>query len=241
MDTPVSDNLRRQEHRRLARTTRSRTRSSSTYSSYSRRSRSRRSSCTVNCTGDDDSADCFSGDDTVSLYNGIQKPFHELKLGERIQTAGLDGKVRFSEVIFLPHGKNSKVANFNSIEMESGKRIKATNHHLLVTCHKKMVRAADVTAGTCLLSIDGEDIVSSVTRVTGNGLYTAVTQDELIIVGGIIASPFAVSHTIGHFYYNLHRTVHTYWPFLLKKQFVIEANEQLGVLVKCIIENFKLV
>lgn len=228
-NAPTNDirfgNLRGIKGRRLARSARS----------SSRRSRSRRRRRNSGNGTDDDLADCFSGEDTVSLYDGTQKPFHELELGEHIQTVGLDGKVRFSQVMFLPHGKNNKVATFNSIEMESGKRVKATKDHLFFTCQKKMVRAADVAVGTCLLSIDGEDFVASVTRDIGNGLYTAVTQDELIVVGGIIASPFAVSHKIGHWYYNFHRTIHKYWPSLLKNPSIIQANEQLGAFVKSLL------
>jgi hypothetical protein len=38
----------------------------------------------------------------------------------------------------------------------------------------------------------GQDTVSEITTTTENGIYTLITSEELIVVDGIVASPYAV-------------------------------------------------
>ena len=39
-----------------------------------------------------------------------------------------------------------------------------------------------------------------------------VLDADLLVVGGIVVSPFAVSHTVPHAYYGLHRWIHRWMP-----------------------------
>ena len=38
----------------------------------------------------------------------------------------------------------------------------------------------------------GQDTVSDITTTTEAGIYTLITSEELIVVDGIVASPYAV-------------------------------------------------
>ena len=57
---------------------------------------------------------------------------------------------------------------------------------------------------------------------------TAVTTNEFLVVNGIVASPFAVTHGLVNAYYNLHRTVAASFPSVLKSTFLLAANALLG-------------
>ena len=50
---------------------------------------------------------------------------------------------------------------------------------------------------------DGEEKVSETTiNVDRNGIYTAVTENEFLVVDGIVASPFALAHGIAHSFFD---------------------------------------
>ena len=53
------------------------------------------------------------------------------------------------------------------------------------------------------MTVTGEEKVTSVERVWGEGVYTVVTNAEYVVVNGIIASPFGVNHVMGNLYYNV--------------------------------------
>jgi hypothetical protein len=42
---------------------------------------------------------------------------------------------------------------------------------------------------------------------TDDGVYTIVTYEEMVVVNGIVASPFAVNHAVAHGYYNVIRVL----------------------------------
>jgi len=146
---------------------------------------------------------CFSADDTVWLESGEKKPFRSVEIGDSILSANRDGVTSFSNVVFLPHGENDKRATFVEIKTKAGKTIKMTRGHLLPLCTGDLSIANDIEAGTCVRTIDGEDEVLNVTTVEMNGIYTAVTENEFLVVNGIIASPFASSGALVHAFFNI--------------------------------------
>lgn len=82
-----------------------------------------------------------------------------------------------------------------------------------------------VSVGDCIMTVSGEEKVTSVERVLGEGVYTVVTNAEYVVVNGIIASPFGVNHMMGNLYYNVHRMVYASAPALLKLYWLSNANE----------------
>jgi hypothetical protein len=84
------------------------------------------------------------------------------------------------------------------------------------------------------MTVSGEEKVSSVERVWGEGVYTVVTNGEYVVVNGIIASPFGVNHMMGNLYYNVHRMVYASVPALLKLYWLSNANE-VSLLSSCFI------
>jgi hypothetical protein len=146
---------------------------------------------------------CFSGEETVTLESGESKPFAELSIGDSILSATREGTVSYSPVVFLPHGENKKSSKFVKVITENKKEIKMTRGHLIPLCNGKLESAKDLNIGDCMRTVDGEDIVANVSRVKGEGLYTAVTQNEFVVVNGIVASPFASNAAIAHAFFNL--------------------------------------
>jgi hypothetical protein len=82
-----------------------------------------------------------------------------------------------------------------------------------------------VSVGDCIMTVSGEEKVTSVERVLGEGVYTVVTNGEYVVVNGIIASPFGANHMMGNLYYNVHRMVYASAPALLKLYWLSNANE----------------
>ena len=47
--------------------------------------------------------------------------------------------------------------------------------------------------------------------VKGKGIYTVIAMEELIVVNGIIATPYGgINPTLANLYYNLHRLMYTF-------------------------------
>ena len=82
-----------------------------------------------------------------------------------------------------------------------------------------------MSVGDCIMTVTGEERVSSVENVSGEGVYTVVTNAEYIVVNGIIASPFGANHMMANLYYNVHRMVYASVPTLLKLSWLSQANE----------------
>lgn len=130
--------------------------------------------------------------------------------------------------VFLPHGANYEIATFVEVILASGKSLKTTHMHLLKTCSGRLQHAQNLHIGDCLKTVDGDDVITSVSMVLAKGLYTAVTTNEFLVVNGIIASPFAVAHGITHAYYNIHRALYAAAPRILKFPGLVAANALIG-------------
>lgn len=79
-----------------------------------------------------------------------------------------------------------------------------TRNHLVPLCNGALVTARSLSLGMCLTTIHDQEKVVVVQRdVQHSGVYTAVTENEFLVVNGIIASPFALAHGITHAFFNL--------------------------------------
>ena len=89
-----------------------------------------------------------------------------------------------------------------------------------------------MSVGDCIMTVTGEERVTSVENVSGEGVYTVVTNAEYIVVNGIIASPFGANHMMANLYYNVHRMVYASAPTLLKLSWLSQANEVRHLLAR---------
>lgn len=171
---------------------------------------------------------CFTGEDALTLESGASKPLREVRVGDRVLTSDARGALSFATVVFLPHGPNMAEAAVVAIVTAGGKSLRATPMHLLRTCDGRLAYASTLAAGACLRTVDGDDTVVSARRTFATGLYTAVTTNEFLVVNGIVASPFAVAHTVAHAYYHLHRALYARAPSILKLAVFGHAGELLA-------------
>jgi len=147
---------------------------------------------------------CFSSDDKVTLESGKMIPFRSLQIGDSILSANRDGDISYSNVVFLPHGENDQRATFVEIKTKKMKKsLKMTRAHLIPLCSGSLSIAANLKVGSCIRTIDGDDEIMSTNSIKMNGVYTAVTENEFLVVNGIIASPFASSGALVHAFFNI--------------------------------------
>jgi hypothetical protein len=158
-------------------------------------------------------------------------PISSIRVGHRVLAADATGKMFYSDVVFVPHGPNKDSALFVHISTAHGRDIKMTANHILPsgvcgnTASLSLSYARSVNVGDCIMTVAGEERVSAVDVVPGQGLYTIVTKEEYVVVNGIIASPFSVNHMMANLYYNMHRFVHASVPSVLELPFLHAANE----------------
>jgi len=172
--------------------------------------------------GDDDDV-CFSGGETLLLETGSAIAIESVQVGDRVQVASAsDGSLSFAEVIFLPHERNDKLTTFIEIQTAAAS-LKATPSHLVMSgsCgvnDMALTRVEDVSVGDCIDSVSGEDVVIASEKSFGRGVYSVVTShtDGIIVVNGIKASSFAVSHVVVNNYYHLHRAIYAHFPTAVK-------------------------
>ena len=146
-------------------------------------------------------------------------------------SADAAGRTSYSDVVFVPHRVNSDDALFTHITTASGRDIKMTPSHIILAgpCHSSaslpLTYASSVSVGNCVMTVSGKDMISTVETVQGRGLYTVVTNEEYVVVNGIIASPFAANHMVANLYYNLHRFVYFSFPSFLTNPALHYTNE----------------
>jgi hypothetical protein len=168
---------------------------------------------TSSSSGSSSKSSCFAGSETVELASGETIAISEVKMGDRVLGADANGNTKFSEVIAVPHARNAESAVFTHLETASGNDIKMTPEHLVMVskaCDSatELVQAGEVASGMCLMTTTGMDGVKSTSEVTSKGVYTVVLQDsEMVVVNGVVASPFAVNHATANAYYNVIRAL----------------------------------
>ena len=180
-------------------------------------------------------ASCFAGSESVAMKNGESKLISEVKVGDVVLAADASGNTMFSPVVFVPHGANTNTAKFVHISTAEGRDVKMTLNHVIPggACGSvlPLVYASAVSVGECIMTVTGQEIVSSVTVVEGEGVYTIVTKEEFIVVNGIIASPFGANHMMANLYYNMHRLAFALVPSLLTSAILRRVNEGMGIAI----------
>ncbi len=58
-----------------------------------------------------------------------------------------------------------------------------------------------------------------VTLIRDNRIGYLAKYFKYVVVNGVVASPFAVSHAVGNTFYNVYRAMYKYVPGLLKSSF----------------------
>lgn len=182
---------------------------------------------------EDDEKTCFAGSETVQLENGEIKVISEVIVGDRILAADMDGVTKFSSVVALAHPKNNIASTFVHVETVS-MDVKVTPEHLLMAsadCSAmKLTKASDVSVDSCILTVDGPARVTAISQVVQQGIYSVVTEKELIVVNGVIASPFAVNHEIASRYYDIYR--------LFPSALVFKAFETIHFGISAFVQSF---
>jgi predicted extracellular nuclease len=174
---------------------------------------------------------CFAASETLHLESGEVRAISDVRVGDRVLAADAAGRTSYSDVVYVPHRANSDDALFTHITTASGRDIKMTPSHIILAgpCHSSaslpLTYASSVSVGDCVMTVSGEDMVSTVETVQGKGLYTVVTKEEYVVVNGIVASPFAVNHMLANLYYNIHRFAYTTAPSILNNPALHSANE----------------
>jgi hypothetical protein len=77
-----------------------------------------------------------------------------------------------------------------------------TRRHLVPLCSGELMVAQELQVGSCLRTVHGNEKVVSTEEVHVDGVYTAVTEQEFLVVNGIVASPFASPSAMAHALYN---------------------------------------
>jgi hypothetical protein len=72
------------------------------------------------------------------------------------------------------------------------------------------VRAGDLSVGSCVATVSGNEKVVFVTKSSGEGVYTVVTSEfsGKVVVDGVIASSFGVNHVAANTFYSMHRAAY---------------------------------
>ena len=140
-------------------------------------------------------ASCFAGSEQVTLENGHTKAMADVQVGDRVLMVNAKGQQVFSDVVYLPHGDNEEQATFAQVTTESGRDIKMTMNHILpagacALSTLPLVAARRVVMGDCIQTVDGREQVVSVGQVEGKGIYTIIAMEELIVVSGIVVTPY---------------------------------------------------
>lgn len=185
----------------------------------------------VSASSGTSAADCFAGSETVRLECGEDRQISQIMAGDRVLSADAAGKISFSEVVYVPHSANKVTATLIHITTTNGRDIKMTKSHVLpagacgTSSPLPLKYASQVAVNDCVMTVTGEETVSTVGTTLADGLYTIVTIEEFIVVNGIISSPFAHNHIAANFFYHVHRFLYSAAPQLLLSPLLRSANE----------------
>ncbi len=169
--------------------------------------------------------ECFAGSDSVLIKSGQQKLLSDVEIGDVVLTSNNNGILSYSPVIALPHKRNYYETDFIQIYTEMGRDIKLTSNHLLPygSCNMagklSLGYAKYAKKGECVITIDGVKKITDIKVIRSEGLYTVVTQNEYIVVNGIIASPFSHNHVVAHSFYNIFRFLYSITPVVFQPSF----------------------
>ena len=193
-------------------------------------------SCKENCAccngnGNGSGNSCFSGKETVTLEDMSTKLISEVVVGDVILAATASGSLVYSPVVYIPHDKNTKRATFVNLIVSSARSIKMTPGHFVwiekcgvASSNGSLEQARNVKIGACLRTVDGQEAVTAVEFVEGEGVYTLVTMEPFLVINGVVASPWAyisiwehlfspiACHAMAHSFHNIHRVMYNLFP-----------------------------
>ena len=181
-------------------------------------------------------ASCFAGTETVFLESGDLVAIADIQVGDRVLASNEAMKFRFANVVSVPYKRNNVPAEFLVISTVKGKELKLTAEHLLPAgaCGgtKTLMMAGEIKKGDCVVTIDSkEEVVEAIGSHKGRGIYTIITDEDFIIVGGIVASPFAINHHAANSFYAIHRLLGATWPWLLHADVLQSINTLFAIFV----------
>ena len=178
---------------------------------------------------------CFSGTETVQLESGQTVPISLVKVGDRILSADRNRNYRYADVVAIPHrntvhGYDRPSTRFIVVTTDAGNDLKLSEDHMIWSCSRSnsetCINQWELKKTSSLMVGDFVELMNRATAkiigldviIDDSGYYTVVTQEELIVVNGFIASPFAVNHMIGHYFYNIHRFLYMVIPSVMKSE-----------------------
>lgn len=179
---------------------------------------------------------CFAAAELITLEGGSTLPISAIKIGDRVLASNSVGVTIFSDVIAIPHAHNDIVGDFVEIITVTGRSLRITPEHVMVAgaCdvissrRLSLILAGTVTIGSCLLTVEGFESVTSVSILKSVGIYTIVTMDEYLVVNGFVASPFAVSHSTGNAFYNLYRGLYKIASFTITSEYFVSVHQRFS-------------
>jgi hypothetical protein len=147
---------------------------------------------------------CFSSDSTVSLLNadGSKElvPVAEIKEGHHILSLDANNKPTFAKVMGVRASPAREPYVLVGVEgLGPDAVVKATKHHLFPTCSLDgTVMAKDLAKGSCVATVTGGQLVTSVNHVApkpGDKTYTLEMEKNvnLVNVGGVFTHAFSVA------------------------------------------------
>ena len=172
--------------------------------------------------------ECFAAGETLQLESGSFINIEDARVGDRVLAVSSTGQQLFAPIVAIPHAKNDIKTSFTRLATAKGKSISMVDDHLVFagSCGRKLtlLPAMSVKRGDCLRTIDGDEAVVGVEKHVSRGIYTVVTTEEFLMVSGIMASPFAVTHTPCHLFYHLYRVLHYLAPSILASEVFQKMN-----------------
>ncbi len=187
---------------------------------------------------------CFPMGELVTLDTGEMIRIENVRVGHRVLSTNRSngGKMKYANVVSVPHPYNSIASEYVHIVTVSGADIRLTPDHLLPVeneancddlklCNgcESMIRTAEsVSVGDCVyiakLSDHGSqkklERVISTEIVHGNGLYSIVIDNDFIVFnrGGVLASPYNRNHNIATNFYMIFRWLYWMFPYIMQSE-----------------------
>lgn len=174
---------------------------------------------------------CFAATELVMTKLNGPMAIDKVKVGDMILAYNSKyDKFQFSTVVVIPHDMTSQLRiEMNLITTESNKSLQLSNDHFLLSCNNQLITAANVIIGNCIRTIDGNESVIGNELVVVDSVTTLVVDDsDYLVVGSMIASPFAVNHWFGNVYYTPHRLMYSIFPNFMKSEVVKILNKFIG-------------
>lgn len=137
---------------------------------------------------EDDGSVCFPASATVQLDDGSIKRMDEIELNDRVKVSAKE----FSPVFMFTHKTSAVDYSFVRLTTASGASLSLTKGHYLYV-NGQLAAAKTVHVGDVLMTESGSSTVSSVSTVSGTGLYNPQTVQGDIIADGVVASTYTTT------------------------------------------------